>query len=211
MCRCGHDARRHYSGTSPTQEQRGGNYCAALDCRCRGFRQSDEPTASAARPTAAPPAFGSTPAAPVREPTTNRPFTHLRDASLEELRAVLYRTPGGARTPTHSPPNESASPGRSTSPFRGIRTEGFRPFTGKGGWATLGALLYAIAAATWMATNTPAAATSVLGYGVANLGYAFAAAALIGIRICGLSKRWQIVLAGALCVIIGTLLSNMMA
>jgi hypothetical protein len=35
--RCGHEAARHYSGDSPEPEERGGNYCAAHDCPCRGF------------------------------------------------------------------------------------------------------------------------------------------------------------------------------
>ena len=36
--RCGHGAARHYSGNSVERDQRGGNYCAAFDCGCRGFR-----------------------------------------------------------------------------------------------------------------------------------------------------------------------------
>ncbi len=36
--RCGHGADRHYSGSSPECQEREGNFCAALDCRCRGFR-----------------------------------------------------------------------------------------------------------------------------------------------------------------------------
>ncbi len=75
-------------------------------------------------------------------------------------------------------------------------------------WATVVALLYALTAASWIAKTTPAPAAWVVGYGLANLGYALAAAGVFGFRVFGLRKRWQLFLASVLCFVVGTALSN---
>lgn len=68
--RCGHGAERHYSGSSPECQERGGNFCAALDCRCRGFRAA---VAAQDEPEQISPQAGRTP---------------LEQALVDDLRAV---------------------------------------------------------------------------------------------------------------------------
>ena len=68
-------------------------------------------------------------------------------------------------------------------------------------WPSALTLLYPVGAAIWIASYTPPPASAIVGYGVANLGYAlFAAGILRGtFRVFGLRTRWRvIVLAGSL-------------
>jgi hypothetical protein len=77
-------------------------------------------------------------------------------------------------------------------------------------WASAISLLYPIGAGVYIATRTPASPAMVVGYCLASLGYLLIGAGIIKgtFRIFGLKKRWHVLTAGALCFLIGTLLSN---
>ncbi|MFI5338415.1 MAG: hypothetical protein ACHQ7N_01075 [Candidatus Methylomirabilales bacterium] len=75
------------------------------------------------------------------------------------------------------------------------------------------ALLYPTAAVIYLAQSTPAPLIVVAGYGLAQLGYTLLAAGLLvgTFRVFGLRRRWQVLLAGALALTVGTMLSNVVA
>jgi hypothetical protein len=77
-------------------------------------------------------------------------------------------------------------------------------------WISAIFLLYPIGAAVYIATQTPARAPMIVGYGIANLGYLLVGAGIVKgtYRIFGLKKRWQVLLAGVIASLIGTFLSN---
>lgn len=66
--------------------------------------------------------------------------------------------------------------------------------------ASLVSLIYPIAATIYISINTPASFTTVLGYGITNLGYLLIAAGIIKgtFRIFGLKKRLHVFLAAFL-------------
>jgi hypothetical protein len=77
-------------------------------------------------------------------------------------------------------------------------------------WPSAISLLYPAAAVVYISTQTPAPTQWVIGYGVANTGYLLIAAGIIKgtFGIFRLKKRWQVLLAGALAFLIGTIMSN---
>lgn len=87
--------------------------------------------------------------------------------------------------------------------FMGITGAGFP-------WPSALALLYPIAAVSYMAMATPAKPTMVMGYGFANLGYLlFAAGVWPGrFRILGLSTRRRVLGVALLSIVAGVVLSN---
>lgn len=75
-------------------------------------------------------------------------------------------------------------------------------------WPSLLTLLYPLAAMGYY-SQFPATKTAVIGYGVTNLAYLLFAAGVVGsFGIFGLTKRWQIFTAGAICFVLGVVLSN---
>jgi hypothetical protein len=78
-------------------------------------------------------------------------------------------------------------------------------------WLSAVALLYPVGATVYIATSTPAGFPSVIGYGIANLGYLLFAAGLFAgtFRVLGLKNRWQTIGAAILALGVGTVLSNM--
>jgi hypothetical protein len=225
--RCGHNAGRHYSGSSQKRQERGGNFCAAHDCRCRGFIE-----------------------ATLIECGTYLGHSKTRLGSVSyqcvELRLYGYATERALEAAICSA--SFPSPSRSTpdsydqhrlaeehrkigSPMRDMRkgeAEALNQSDARGvaprpvhlgrtleptkkfdfPWVTVGALLYALIAATWVAKTTPSPAAQVVGYGLANLGYALVAAGLFGFPVFGLRKRWQVFLVAVMFVAEGTALSN---
>lgn len=77
-------------------------------------------------------------------------------------------------------------------------------------WPSAVALLYPVGATIYIATTTPAGFVTVIGYGIANLGYLlFAAGIFCGtFRILGLRNRWQVFGAAVVSFVLGTVLSN---
>jgi len=87
--------------------------------------------------------------------------------------------------------------------FMGIKVSTFP-------WVSAIFLLYPIGSAVYIATQTPARAPMIVGYGLANIGYLLIGAGIVKgtFRIFGLKKRWQMLVAGATAFLIGTFLSN---
>jgi len=77
-------------------------------------------------------------------------------------------------------------------------------------WVSALALLYPVAAIVHISINTPAPASMVFGYGIANLGYLLIAAGIFAgtFRVLGLYRRWRVFIAAALAVTIGIYLTN---
>lgn len=88
--------------------------------------------------------------------------------------------------------------------FLGIKGAGFP-------WPSAIALLYPAGATLYIANATPAGFASVIGYGIANLGYLLFAAGIFGgtFRVLGLRNRWQVFGAAVVSFVIGTVLSNL--
>jgi len=78
-------------------------------------------------------------------------------------------------------------------------------------WVSAISLLYPIGAGIYIATKTPATATTILGCCLADLGYLLIGAGIIKgtFKIFALKKRWQVFSAGALAFLLGTFLLNM--
>lgn len=77
-------------------------------------------------------------------------------------------------------------------------------------WLSALALLYPIGAIIYITTQTPANIITVMGCGLANLGYLLFGAGIFAgkFRIFGLKKRWQVFITAFLAFLIGTLLTN---
>jgi hypothetical protein len=77
-------------------------------------------------------------------------------------------------------------------------------------WLSALSLLYPISAMIYIATSTPAPIVTILGYGLAQLGYLFFAATLISGKfgVFGLKNRWQVLIAGVISLCLGISLSN---
>ena len=77
-------------------------------------------------------------------------------------------------------------------------------------WASTLSLAYPIAATVYVATQTPAKPLTIVGYGLANMGYLLFAAGIHKgtFRVFGLQKRWQVFVAGVVTLTIGTFLCN---
>ena len=80
-------------------------------------------------------------------------------------------------------------------------------------WISAISLLYPIGAAVYIATQTPAKPSMIVGYGLANLGYLLIGAGIVKgtFEILRLKKRWHALVAGAMAFSIGTCLSNITA
>ena len=87
--------------------------------------------------------------------------------------------------------------------FMGIKVS---PFP----WISSIFLLYPIGAAIYIATQTPAKPSMIVGYGLANFGYLLIGAGIVKgtFKILRLKKRWHVLVAGAMAFLIGTFLSN---
>ncbi len=77
-------------------------------------------------------------------------------------------------------------------------------------WPSALGLLYPIAAIVYVGTATSAGTATVVGYGIANLGYLLFVAGVVGgtFQILGLNNRWQVCAAAVAAFLLGTLLSN---
>jgi hypothetical protein len=71
-------------------------------------------------------------------------------------------------------------------------------------------LFYPLAAVIYFSQTTPAQLIDTIGYGFAQVGYMLLVAGLVAgtFRAFRLTRRWQVLLAGALAVAIGAVLSN---
>jgi hypothetical protein len=80
-------------------------------------------------------------------------------------------------------------------------------------WLSMISLLYPLGAAIYMVTRTPTRPTMIVGYGLINLGFLlFGAGILQGtFRVLGLTKRWHVLVGGAIALLTGTFLSIMEA
>jgi hypothetical protein len=78
-------------------------------------------------------------------------------------------------------------------------------------WFSALLLSYPIAAMIYIYFMTPAHGASVIGYGLVQLGYLLFAAGIIAgtFKVLGLRKRWQVLVAGVGCFLLGTLLTNL--
>jgi hypothetical protein len=77
-------------------------------------------------------------------------------------------------------------------------------------WTSALTLLYPISATIYAAADYPATPVMIAGYGLANLGYLLFAAGIFAgtFRVFGLKKRWKVLVLGATCVVVGTVLSS---
>jgi len=77
-------------------------------------------------------------------------------------------------------------------------------------WISSAALLYPISAVAYGIMKTPMSFIELSGYGIANLGYLLLAASFFtkSFGIFRLHKRWQIIVSGAIALIVGTIFSN---
>jgi hypothetical protein len=80
-------------------------------------------------------------------------------------------------------------------------------------WVSAISLLYPIGAAIYIATQTPAKPSMIVGYGLANLGYLLIGAGTVKgtFKILRLKERWHVLVAGAIAFLLGTFLSNIAA
>lgn len=78
-------------------------------------------------------------------------------------------------------------------------------------WVSAISLLYPIGAGIYIATQTPASVSIIVGYSLGALGYLLIGAGIIKgtFRIFALTKRWQVLVAGVLAFLIGTFILNM--
>jgi hypothetical protein len=77
-------------------------------------------------------------------------------------------------------------------------------------WISAIFLLYPIGAAIYIATQTPAKPSMIVGYGLTNLGYLLIGAGIVKgtFKILRLKKRPHVLVAGVIAFLIGTFLSN---
>jgi len=80
-------------------------------------------------------------------------------------------------------------------------------------WVSASSLLYPVGATVYIATQTPASPSMIMGYGLVNLGYLLFGAGIVKgtFRIFGLKKRWQVFVVAVIVFLIGTVLSNISA
>ena len=78
-------------------------------------------------------------------------------------------------------------------------------------WQSAAALLYPVSASIYVATMAPAGTATIVGYGLANLGYLLFAVGFKGgsFRILGIRNRWQVFGAAIVSFVLGTVLCNL--